>query len=88
MRSQKRTPKKIVKNFSLQVLGLWKVVCEHGFPLLSKSLSHPDDQNMIKGMYYRDLIISLTGKEVSGRLIQALISVYLGDDARTGNVQF
>ena len=69
-------------NHSLQVLGLWKVVCEHGFPLLSKSLS-PDDQNVIKGMYYRDLIISLTGKEVSGRLIQALIAVYLGDDART-----
>lgn len=69
-------------NHSLQVLGLWKVVCEHGFELLSKSLNH-DDHNLIKGMYYRDLIISVTGKEVSGKLIQALIAVYLGDDART-----
>ena len=69
-------------NHSLQVLGLWKVVCEHGFALLSKSLSQ-DDQNMIKGMYYRDLIIGVTGKNVCGKLIQALIAVYLGDDART-----
>lgn len=39
-------------NHSLQVFGLWKVVCEHGFELLSKSLTQ-DDQNLIKGMYYR-----------------------------------
>ena len=70
-------------NHSLQVLGLWKVVCSHGFELLSRSLT-PEDQNMIRGLYFRDLIISLSGKEVCGKLIQALISVYLGDDARTG----
>jgi nuclear pore complex protein Nup155 len=35
-------------NHSLQVLGLWKVVCEHGFELLSKSLGQ-DNQNVIKG---------------------------------------
>ena len=35
-------------NHSLQVLGLWKVVCEHGFEFLSKSLSQ-DDHNVIKG---------------------------------------
>lgn len=39
-------------NHSLQVLGLWKVVCEHGFELLSKSLTQ-DNINLIKGMYYR-----------------------------------
>ena len=70
-------------NHSLQVLGLWKVVCSHGFELLSRSLT-PEDQNMIRGLYFRDLIISLSGKEVCGKLIQALISVYLGDDARPG----
>ena len=69
-------------NHSLQVLGLWKVVCEHGFELLSKSLSQ-DDQTVIKGLYYRDLIISVTGKDMNAKLIQALIAVYLGDDART-----
>ncbi len=69
-------------NHSLQVLGLWKVVCEHGFEMLSKML-HNDDQNFIKGMYFRDLIISVTGREVSGRFIQALIAIYLGDNART-----
>ncbi len=50
-------------NHSLQVLGLWKVVTEHGFELLSRNLN-VDDQNMIKGMYFRDLIISLTGKQI------------------------
>lgn len=34
-------------------------------------------------IFFRDLIISVTGKEVSGKFIQALIAVYLGDDART-----
>ena len=37
----------------------------------------------ILGLYYRDLIISVTGKDINGKLIQALIAVYLGDDART-----
>ena len=39
-------------NHSLQVLGLWKVVCEHGFEFLSKSLSQ-DDHNVIKGKKFR-----------------------------------
>jgi nuclear pore complex protein Nup155 len=69
-------------NHSLQVLGLWKVVVEHGFEMLAKLL-HVEDQNLIKGMYYRDLIISITGKEVCGRFIQSLIAIYLGDNART-----
>ena len=37
----------------------------------------------VLGLYYRDLIISVTGKDINGKLIQALIAVYLGDDART-----
>ena len=49
------------------------MVCSHGFELLSRSLT-PEDQNMIRGLYFRDLIISLSGKEVCGKLIQALIS--------------
>ena len=69
-------------NQSLQVLGLWKVVCEHGFELLSRTLNS-DEILAIRGMYFNGLIISQPGKEVSSKLIQALISVYLGDDART-----
>ena len=45
----------------LQVLGLWRVVSDHQFHTVAASLSL-DDQNMLRGMYFRDLIISTSGK--------------------------
>ena len=34
-------------------------------------------------MYFRDLIISMAGREISSKLVQAVIGIYLGDNAKT-----
>ena len=54
---------------TLQVLGLWRVVCDHQCHAVVKLLS-PDEQNLIRGIYFRDLILSLAGRELCSRLIQ------------------
>ena len=46
------------------MLGLWRVVSDHQFHTVAASLSL-DEQNMLRGMYFRDLIISASGKEVN-----------------------
>ena len=56
---------------SLQVLGLWRVVCDHQCHAVVKLLS-PDEQNLIRGIYFRDLILSLAGRELCSRLIQVI----------------
>lgn len=67
---------------SLQVLGLWRVVLDHQFHAVANLLSL-DEQNMLRGMYFRDLIISASGKELSSRLVQSVIEQYLADNAST-----
>ena len=66
----------------LQVLGLWRVVSDHQFHTVAASLTL-DEQNMLRGMYFRDLIISASGKELSARLVSAVIQLYLADNAST-----
>ena len=55
---------------TLQVLGLWMVVCDHQFHTVAAKHLNIDEVNIIKGMYFRDLIISLVGREICGRLVQ------------------
>jgi nuclear pore complex protein Nup155 len=40
-----------------QVLSLWGVVCDHQCHVVVRALS-PDDRNVLRGMYFRDLILS------------------------------
>lgn len=69
-------------NHTIQVLGLWRVVCDHQCDSVIKLLSI-DEQNLVRGIYFRDLVLSVTGRELCARLIQAIINLYLGDNART-----
>ena len=55
---------------TLQVLGLWMVVCDHQFHTIAAKHLNIDELNVIKGMYFRDLIISMIGREICGRLVQ------------------
>ena len=55
---------------TLQVLGLWMVVCDHQFHTVASKHLNIDELNIIKGMYFRDLIISVIGREICGRLVQ------------------
>jgi len=70
-------------NHTVQVLGLWKIVCDHQCHVVTTRQLSPDDQMIVRGMYFRDLIISLSGREMCGRLVQAVIGLYLGDNAKT-----
>lgn len=65
-----------------QVIGLWKVVCDHQVHVVAQKLGQ-DEQNILRGMYFRDLILSNAGKELSSRLVQAIINLYLADNAST-----
>ena len=51
------------------MLGLWRVVSDHQFHTVAASLSL-DEQNMLRGMYFRDLIISASGKEVNSVMLK------------------
>ena len=57
---------------TLQVLGLWMVVCDHQFHIVAAKHLNIDELNAIKGMYFRDLIISAIGREICGRLVQVI----------------
>ena len=57
---------------TLQVLGLWMVVCDHQFHTVAAKHLNLDELNVIKGMYFRDLIISGVGREICGRLVQVM----------------
>ena len=57
---------------TLQVLGLWMVVCDHQFHIVAAKHLNFDELSVIKGMYFRDLIISAVGREICGRLVQVI----------------
>lgn len=67
-------------HYTCEVLGLWKVLCDHQFHVISNLLT-PELKTQIKSMVFRDLIIS--GKEVTTALVNALINLYLDDNATT-----
>ncbi|XP_023215500.1 nuclear pore complex protein Nup155-like [Centruroides sculpturatus] len=67
-------------HYTCEVLGLWKVLCDHQFHVISNLLT-PELKTQIKSMIFRDLIIS--GKEVTTALVNALINLYLDDNATT-----
>ncbi len=58
----------------LQVMGLWKVVCDHQFSLVVAAL-HVEEQNMLRGMYFRDLMISAPGRELCNKLVQTVVDM-------------
>ena len=63
-----------------EALGLWKILCDHQFHVIAAMLTK-DQQNQLKTMSFKNLVIS--GKDISGALIQCLISRYLNDNAAT-----
>ncbi len=61
---------------SFQVLGLWKVVCDHQFHLVAAALP-VEEQNVLRGMYFRDLMISGPGRELCNRLVQTVVEMWV-----------
>ncbi|XP_046658271.1 nuclear pore complex protein Nup155 [Homalodisca vitripennis] len=62
---------------SCQVLGLWKIMCEHQFHVITDTM--PSEQQTEMGMAtFRDLI--LVGQDICTTLINKLINTYLSDN--------
>lgn len=70
-------------NHSCQVLGLWRILCDHQFHLLVDTL--PDAQKQaLQNTVFRDLF--LYGQEVHMLLVNNLINSYLGDNASVDSI--
>uniref|UniRef100_S4RQG5 Nucleoporin 155 n=1 Tax=Petromyzon marinus TaxID=7757 RepID=S4RQG5_PETMA len=67
----------------IQTLALWKLLCEHGVPVLTAALP-PDIRDTLKAMSLQELV--LRGDAVTGGLITALINRYIGDLASTDSI--
>ncbi|XP_052892720.1 nuclear pore complex protein Nup154 isoform X2 [Anopheles moucheti] len=66
-----------------EVVGLWKVICEHQCHLLVGKLTK-DEQVVLQACTFRDLV--LTRSDVCGLLIVTLINSYLADNASVGSI--
>uniref|UniRef100_A0A182SWZ0 Nucleoporin Nup133/Nup155-like C-terminal domain-containing protein n=1 Tax=Anopheles maculatus TaxID=74869 RepID=A0A182SWZ0_9DIPT len=66
-----------------EVIGLWKVICEHQCHLLVGKLTK-EEQSVLQGCTFRDLMLSRI--DVCGLLIVTLINSYLADNASVGSI--
>lgn len=66
-----------------QVIGLWKVLCEHQFHILIDTL-HDSQKQILQNTTFKDLL--LYGKDLCSLLITRLISSYLGDNASVDSI--
>ncbi|CAB3359481.1 Hypothetical predicted protein [Cloeon dipterum] len=63
---------------TLEVLGLWRIVCEHQLHVLAPQLS-ADLQTQLTKTTFKELL--MCGQDVCGGLLVGLIGLYLGDNA-------
>uniref|UniRef100_A0A4W4F627 Nuclear pore complex protein Nup155 n=1 Tax=Electrophorus electricus TaxID=8005 RepID=A0A4W4F627_ELEEL len=63
---------------SFQTLALWKLLCDHQFTLITTELPK-DFQEQLKAISFKDVVVS--GRELTGALVTALINVYIKDSA-------
>ncbi|KAJ4448862.1 hypothetical protein ANN_00253 [Periplaneta americana] len=61
-----------------EVLGMWRILCEHQFHVIASVLSK-DFQNQLQQMSFRNII--LEGHDLCSSLISSLINRYLNDNA-------
>ncbi|KFM62016.1 Nuclear pore complex protein Nup155, partial [Stegodyphus mimosarum] len=70
-------------NYTYEMLALWKVLCDHNFQTIVSFLPQ-EQQDLMKLLTFKDFIID--GKELSAGLTNALINLYLEDNASTGTI--
>lgn len=66
-----------------EILGLWKILCEHQFHLLINTLNK-DQQLALLNTSFKDLF--LFGHDICSTLIISLINSYLGDNASVDSI--
>ncbi|XP_056593188.1 nuclear pore complex protein Nup155 isoform X1 [Triplophysa dalaica] len=68
---------------SCQTLALWKLLCDHQFSLILSEMAK-EFQELIKAVSFKDVVVS--GRELTGALITALINIYIKDSASVDTV--
>ncbi|XP_048037305.1 nuclear pore complex protein Nup155 isoform X1 [Megalobrama amblycephala] len=68
---------------SCQTLALWKLLCDHQFSLIISEMPK-EFQDQIKAVSFKDVVVS--GRELTGALVTALINVYIKDSASVDTV--
>lgn len=66
-----------------EILGLWKILCEHQFHLLINTLTK-EQQMALLNTSFKDLF--LFGHDICSTLIISLINSYLGDNASVDSI--
>ncbi|KAK9883024.1 hypothetical protein WA026_001236 [Henosepilachna vigintioctopunctata] len=74
---------KIMVCHCCQVIGLWKILCEHQLHDLLVSLPE-SQQKMIENTTFKDLC--LYGQDICSLLISTLVNSYLGDNASVDSI--
>ncbi|KAL4703015.1 hypothetical protein ACJJTC_010001 [Scirpophaga incertulas] len=68
---------------AIEMLSLWKVICEHQFHVIAASLP-PDQQSALQAASFRELLVG--GQEVACLLLGSLVAGYLRDNASVDGI--
>ncbi|XP_053623527.1 nuclear pore complex protein Nup154 [Plodia interpunctella] len=68
---------------SIEMLSLWKVLCEHQFHVIAASLP-PEQQSALQAASFRELLVG--GQEVACLLLGSLVAGYLRDNASVDGI--
>ncbi|XP_060810852.1 nuclear pore complex protein Nup154 [Amyelois transitella] len=68
---------------AIEMLSLWKVLCEHQFHVIASSLP-PEQQSALQAASFRELLVG--GQEVACLLLGSLVAGYLRDNASVDGI--
>ncbi|XP_038215888.1 nuclear pore complex protein Nup154 [Zerene cesonia] len=74
---------KIFITMAIEMLNLWKVLCEHQFHVIAASLP-PEQQSPLQAASFRELLVG--GQEVACLLLGSLVAGYLRDNASVDGI--
>ncbi|CAG4909693.1 unnamed protein product [Colias eurytheme] len=74
---------KIFITMAIEMLSLWKVLCEHQFHVIAASLP-PEQQSALQAASFRELLVG--GQEVACLLLGSLVAGYLRDNASVDGI--
>ncbi|XP_072943957.1 nuclear pore complex protein Nup154 [Epargyreus clarus] len=74
---------KMFLTMAIEMLSLWKVLCEHQFHVIAASLP-PEQQSALQAASFRELLVG--GQEVACLLLGSLVAGYLRDNASVDGI--
>ncbi|XP_028042298.1 nuclear pore complex protein Nup154 [Bombyx mandarina] len=74
---------KLFVSMAIEMLNLWRVLCEHQFHVIAASLP-ADQQNALQAASFRELLVG--GQEVACLLLGSLVAGYLRDNASVDGI--